>query len=231
MLLNNAGQYMDYPQPLEDFSHAFLAGHLTINALAPTLASGVARRDAGRRHAAVQGLPAAGSSCGAAHWANRSTPPIPPLPQLCKLVLPGMKARRRGLIVNVGSGVACAMLEAPYLAGARCGGGGGGGAAHIHCRRCSGSGTVCRCSPSPSPPDSLRRLQGLPRLPHPRPGRRVRAARRAGSESVVGGHGGEETLGIPLRVVGRVADCCRASLVSSLPLVGALVLQAHVGCH
>lgn len=36
--------------------------------------------------------------------------------QLAKLVLPGMKARRRGAIVNIGSGVSTAMPSCPLLA-------------------------------------------------------------------------------------------------------------------
>lgn len=69
--MNNAGQYFDLPCRLEELTPQFLAGHVGINALAPTL--------------------------------------------LCKMALPGMKARRRGLIVNIGSGVASAMPQAPYL--------------------------------------------------------------------------------------------------------------------
>lgn len=40
--------------------------------------------------------------------------PSPPL-QLTKLVLPGMKERRRGVVINIGSGIATACPSGPLL--------------------------------------------------------------------------------------------------------------------
>lgn len=40
-----------------------------------------------------------------------------PLVQLCKMVLPDMRARGRGLVVNIGSATASLMQEAPLLQG------------------------------------------------------------------------------------------------------------------
>lgn len=101
------------------------------------------------------------------------SPSRQPLAQLCKMVLPRMKARGKGLIVNIGSGIASAMPEAPLLSGG-CGGWGSarGRAAQAsvrwcgtwelcgveqggpRCMPCSAKLTrypVSACSPSPSP--------------------------------------------------------------------------------
>ena len=38
-------------------------------------------------------------------------------PQLCKLVLPGMRERGRGVIINIGSGAATVIPTSPLLTG------------------------------------------------------------------------------------------------------------------
>lgn len=42
----------------------------------------------------------------------------PPRPQLARLVLPGMRARRRGAVINIGSGVSTVIPASPLLSGA-----------------------------------------------------------------------------------------------------------------
>lgn len=44
---------------------------------------------------------------------------LPSHVQLCKMLLPDMRARGRGLVVNIGSATASLMQEAPLLQGER----------------------------------------------------------------------------------------------------------------
>ena len=107
LLVNNAGLSYDHSEYLADLEDELVPALLAVNAAAPTLVRSGARRAPGARHPFApfcRWRRQPGASCCA---------PAPP-PQLAKLVLPGMLRRRRGLIVNLGSGVT-ALPASPML--------------------------------------------------------------------------------------------------------------------
>ena len=130
------------------------------------------------------------------------------------MVLPGMKARRRGNIVNIGSATASAMSEAPLLSGAHC--------RTLHPqRRSTWWGLMCGASPPSATPHMLTLL-----LNHCRclPSSAVYAASKAYLESLSRSVDAEAApLGVrcqclwPMFVATRMPGISTASLMAPSP--------------